>query len=335
MSQLPPEIQILRLANAHQLSRAVHVAARLELGRHLAGGPLSTAELARETSTVESVLRRFLRFLATLGIVAEADADAWAATPLTAHLPLADNIAQGEEGWAVWGALPDALKDGRPPFESVHGLPFYEYAARNPRQQAHWKTWNEATGAAFYPAVIETLELDGESTVVDVGGGEGRLLAEILKRGVAPRGVLFDLPDVVAEASGRLAADGLADRVDVVGGDARHGVAAGGDVYLLSRVLMNHGDDDAVAILVACRAALADNASGRVLAVETLMPPVGDPRRRALAGGDLNLFLLWGGGHRERGEMETLFERAGLVLAAARPAGQTGWEVLEGRIQAG
>ena len=326
MRQLPPEIQLTRLANAYQLSRAVQVAARLGIGRLVRSGRQSTEQLAAATETQEPVLARLLRFLAELGVVEELEDGGFGPTALSDRLHLVDNIAQGDESWAVWGALPEALRTGSSVFEGVHGAPFYEYAAAHPDQEANWTEWNTYAGGNLSAPIAEALELQGSECVVDVGGGEGGLLTQILERHSGCRGILFDLPGVV---SGVRLPPGVQDRCKVLEGDALEQVPRSGDVYVMSRVLMNWDDDAAVRLLERCREAMG--AAGVLKVVETLMPPAGDPQRRSLAASDLQLFLVWGGGHRTREQMTALFSRAGLDLGRVSDVEALGWQVLEGR----
>lgn len=334
MSQhLPPDVLLTRLANAYQLSRAVQVAARLGLGKLLRGGSRAAGDLAGATGTDEGMLVRLLRFLAELGIVEELDDGRYGPTPLSERLHLIDNIAQGDEAWAVWGALPDALRTGRSVFADVHGSPFYDYAARRPEQEANWNAWTAAMAGPLVPWIAEALELAGSETVVDVGGGEGALLAEILTRHPGCRGVLLDLPGAVERAPAALAGAGVLDRCEVVAGDAFEQVPRGGDVYVVSRVLMNLDDGGAARLLGRCREAM--EGSGVLRVVEMLMPDEpGHPRRRFLAASDLHHLLVWGGGHRTRGELAELFRRSGLRLVRVEEPGgirDPGWQVVEGR----
>ncbi len=334
MSQLPPEAQLTRLANAHQLSRAVHVAADLRLGHHLRDGDRTAADLAADLEVDSTMLERLLRFLAEIGVVAEDENGRFGPTPLSDRLDLVDNIAQGEESWQVWGALPQALRSGQPAFADVHGKPFYDYAVSHPRRRQNWITWNRQVAESLAPMVAEALKLDGDEIVVDVGGGDGSFLAAILAHYPGCRGVLCDLPEVVRDAGQVLDAAGVTDRCEIVPGDARHSVPAGGDVYLMSRVLMNWSDEGAVELLSRCREAMAPHSMIQV--VEVLMPTAGEPGRRALAASDLHLFLLWGGGHRTREQMAELFDRAGLTirdvrgLSGAAGPNISGWMVVEG-----
>lgn len=323
----------MRLANAYQLSRAVQVAARLGLGRLLRDGSRKAGDLASATGTDEGMLVRLLRFLAELGVVEELDDGRYGPTPLSERLHLIDNIAQGDEAWAVWGGLPEALRTGRSVFGEVHGASFYDYAARHPERAANWNAWTTAMARPLVPWIAQALSLAGTETVVDVGGGEGALLAEVLTRNPGCRGVLLDLPGAVERAAASLADAGVLDRCEVMAGDAFEGVPQGADVYVLSRVLMNLDDDDGVRMLARCREAMAEASVLKV--VEMLMPDEpGHPQRRFLAASDLHHLLVWGGGHRTRGELEELFGRAGLRLVpveGASGARDPGWQVVEGR----
>ena len=328
MQHPPPEFQLLRLANAFQLSRAVQVAARLRLGRLLESGPKPLEELARLTKSNERMLLRFLRFLAELGIVTEKE-DGFGPTPLSESLHLVDNIAQGEEAWGVWGALPEALRTGHSPFADVHGAEFYEYAALHPDQGDNWNKWNTVMGLRFFSAIVPALKLIGHETIVDVGGGEGSGLATILRQAPECRGVLLDLPQSIATAHKLFAQAGVSERATLVEGDALDQVPAGGDVYLVSRVLQNLGDQQASRLLERCRQSLGRRS--RLLIIEKILPEKGSPGRRSLAASDLNHFLLWGGGHRTRAEMEALLEHAGLNLLRIEnlPAQAAEWQLLE------
>lgn len=329
---MSPEIRLAQLANAFQLSRAVQVAARLGIGRRLDEGERSVAELARTTGTDERTLGRLLRFLAEIGVVAEVAEGRYGSTPLSERLHLVDNLAQGEEAWAAWSALPRALETGRSVFAEVHGAEFYELAARRPEQGARWNEWMELMGKWLAPTVAAALGLKGDETVVDVGGARGNLLAEVLSRHPGCRGVLLDLPSAVDGAEAVLERAGVADRCEVTAGDALEEVPRGGDVYVLSRVLQNCDDERAARLLERCAAAM--DAPSRLVAIEALMPDRGDPRRRSLAAADLNYLLLWGGAHRTSSEIESLFARAGLESTDVEElpeAGGAGWHTLRAR----
>lgn len=327
MSKLSADSQIARLANAFHISRAIQVAARLDLGRLLEDGPKTVQELARETETDPPTLDRFLRFLVQLEVVEEVDGERFGPTPLSEVLHLIDNVAQGDEAWAAWSLLPETLRSGESAFPKAHGVSFYDYVAQHPKQRDHWDEWNARIGRSQFPILARRLNLEEGETVVDIGGGRGDLLAEILQAHPGSRGILVDLPDVVAEAPRVLREAGVEDRCRIVPGSAFEPLPNDGDLYLLTRVLMNWADKPVVKILTRCREAMAED--NRLLIVETLMPERDHPRRTYMAGHDLNLLLLWGGRHRTPDEMKRLLEQAGLTFLEVHDDSTLGWQMVE------
>ncbi len=174
--------------------------------------------------------------------------------------------------------------------------------------------------AAFTPGVAAGYDFSAARTVADVGGGTGTLLAAVLQAHGHLKGVLFDRPEVAAEAAGVLAAAGVTSRCEVVAGDFFAGVPEGADIYLLANVLHDWDDARSVQILASCRQAMA--AGGRVLIVERLIPA--DPADAVpVLLSDLNMLVLTGGMERTTAEYAALMSRAGLtpgrVLGVAEP----------------
>ena len=141
-SNFASELKLMRLSNAFQISCAVHTAARLELGSHLDAQGKTVDELAKLTGVHSRGLGALLGFLVQLEVVAELEPGLYRSTDLTDRLYLVDNIAQGPEGLAAWAGLEGALRTGQTPFEAVHGMPFYDYAALRPEQSHRWTEWN-------------------------------------------------------------------------------------------------------------------------------------------------------------------------------------------------
>jgi hypothetical protein len=322
-------VTLTGLLSGAYVPRAIQVAARLGLGRILTRDPASVAEIASHAAVDPTALTRLLRLLAEHGIGRECEDGRFASTNLSDHLHLVDHAGSGDEVWHTWGALPEALRSGRAPFEEIHGATFFEVIARNPQREANWNDWNTITAQAWLPPVVDALELRGTETVLDVGGGQGNLLVEILTRFEGCRGVLVDLPTVVSGAGAVLESRGIRDRCEIVGGDAFAQVPSGGDVYALSRVLFNWDRDGRLRLLRTCRQAM--RATSRLLVVEMMMPEPGDPARKRLAAFDLHLWLTWGGAIPTRDEWISLFSDGGFVLVRvsepAMPAFP--WRVLE------
>jgi hypothetical protein len=166
-------------------------------------------------------------------------------------------------------------------------------------------------------AVVASYDFAPFRTVVDVGGGQGATLAAILRAHRALRGILLDLPQVIAHAT-PLRAPEVVDRCELVGGDMVQAVPPGGDAYVIKMVLIGEPDERAVAVLANCRRAMA--AGGRILVVDVLLPPrnVPSPARTF----DLRMLTLFGGGGlRTEAEFRTLFAAAGVKLTQVIPTG--------------
>ncbi|HEY0636817.1 MAG TPA: methyltransferase [Pseudonocardiaceae bacterium] len=284
------------------------------------------AELAARTGTDPATLLRLLRALAGLGVfrLGGPGADEVSHTPVSACLRSGDHgavLGQSvvvDELWDGWSALDEGVRTGECAFSRVHGTDFYSHLAE------HDPEASEAFHAAMTESTEHTnddllaaLDLTSARTVVDVGGGRGGLLRDILAKHQHLHGVLLDTPDVVADALPELRRGGeLARRCTVLDGDARYCVPSGADVYLLRLVLHNWDDDGAERILRSCAAAVT-TPHARVVVVEALCD---DGPYAALAGLiDLGMFVTFGGRERSRADYEALFARAGLRLTGITP----------------
>jgi hypothetical protein len=203
-----------------------------------------------------------------------------------------------------------SLRTGETAFRHVHGIDVWDYRARHPEQSAVFDRAMSAISRRVAQAVVAACDFGRLGCVVDVGGGEGVLLAHILAAHGAVRGVLFDLPHVVARAVPVLDAAGVAGRCDVVGGDFFQAVPEGGDAYVLKGVLHDWDDAAATAVLRACRRAIAP--AGALLVIERLIAPPNEGADAKFS--DLNMLVLPGGRERTREEFEALFIVSGFRL---------------------
>lgn len=319
---------LLQLASGSWIGQAVHVAAKLGIADLLEDGPKSPATLAEATGAHAGTLHRLLRALASLGVFAE-DADGrFALTSLAEGLRTnapgslrAYAIMMGEDWhWRAWGGLLNSVRTGQPAFEHVFGCPMFSYFGEHPEAARVFDAAMTSRTGQETAAVIAAYEWPASATIVDVGGGQGALLAAILARNPDVHGVLFDMPHVIAVARGLIEEAGLADRCELAAGDFFERVPAGGDLYLLKRVVHDWDDERASAILRSCRAAMGDRS--RLLVIEHVLPPGNAPSWGKLL--DLQMLVLTPGG-RERDEagFRALLASTGLRLERIIPAGPT------------
>ncbi|MEU3269492.1 methyltransferase [Saccharomonospora sp. NPDC006951] len=293
---------------------AVRVAASLRLADLMAGGPVPVAELARRSGTDAGALGRLLRHLVFKGVFAEPERDVFAVNEPAALLASShpSGMAQrldldgfgGRMDLAFTG-LAHTVRTGEPAWETVFGTPLWRYLAENEEIGESFDAMM-ASGTDYVADAVRGHDWSGVRHVVDVGGGTGAFLAEVLGADPGMRGTLVDLPETAERARRYLADKGLGERCAVVAGSFFDPLPPGGDVYVLRRVVHDWGDEDAVRILRRCaeaatrgRAIGSGGKSGRVLVIETPSGSAGDPE--LLAEMDLRMLVLSGGRERERG----------------------------------
>jgi SAM-dependent methyltransferase len=327
-------IALRHLSTGFWIAKAIAVAAELGIADHLKDGPKTTQELAQAVGAHAGALYRLLRAIASVGVFAEEMQGRFTLTPLAALL-LSDSpqswreaaILNGEPWvWQPWGDLLHSVKTGRPAFEHIFGMEFDSYLAQH-RHAAHiFQAFMHVATAEEAAAVTPVYDFSGLTTVVDVGGGRGALLAALLKRHPHLCGILFDLPQVIADAPPLLADQGVADRCQLVAGDFFQALPAGADAYMLKWILVSWDDEQSVQILQNCRRALG--ARGKLLVIERIIPPGNEPFFGKLA--DLNLLVMYKGRHRTEAEYRSLFARAGFELTHIIPTNSpTEFSVIE------
>lgn len=322
-----PRDNLLRMTNAYEASQAIHMAATLGIADLLEDGPRSTEELAKATGTHAPTLYRILRALASVGVFAEEPDGRFGLTPPAEYLR--SGVPESVRAWAMligqpsfwtsWGHLLAVARNGEPAFPDLYGMTVWEYLAAHPEESTIFGVAMTALSAGVVEAVVQSYDFSGIGVLVDIGGGEGGLLAAILEANSALRGVLFDLPHVVAGAKDRLDRAGVADRCEVVGGSFFDTVPEGADAYLLKSVIHDWDDAEAVEILRKCRAAMAD--TGRLLVVERVIRPGNEPDRAKFS--DLYMLVALGGRERTAEEFGRLYAEAGFRLTDVIPTGSS------------
>jgi SAM-dependent methyltransferase len=206
-------------------------------------------------------------------------------------------------------------------------MEFEAYLAQHPEAAGTFQAFMQVATAEEALDVAPVYDFSGLSSVVDVGGGRGALLAAILQRNPHLRGILFDRSQVIADAPPQLAAQGVAERCELVAGDFFQALPMGADAYILKWILVSWDDEPCLVILQNCRRALAPG--GRLLVIERIIPAGNAPFFGKLA--DLNLLVMYKGRHRTEMDYRTLFERAGFALSRVLPThSPTEFSVIEG-----
>jgi hypothetical protein len=320
-----PARALARLTDGYLSTQLLYVAARLGVADALAGGPRGAAELAAKVGARPGPLHRVLRGLAADGVLDELPDGRFALTPVGELL--VDGVPGSQRGaamvrgqlyYAAVGALFDSVQDGPAPavpaFELVHGEPFFVHLAAQPERTAGFRASMADRSAREANAVVAAYDFRPFRRLVDVGGGPGVLLRAILGTHPELDGLLFDRPEVVEDAT-----------LPAAGGDFFVEVPPGADAYLLSRVIHDWPDDDALAVLRSCRRAMPRSAT--LLLVEAVLPEraADDPEAIRM---DLHMLTLLRGRERTAAEFVALLAAAGFTLDRVLPTA-AGVSVLE------
>jgi hypothetical protein len=312
---------LARLADGYLTTQLLRVAAELGVADVLDGGPASTTEIATAVGAEPGPLHRVLRGLAAEQVLDELPDGRFALTPagalLAADVPGSMRGAVLVRGRLYYGALAgllDAVRDGGTPFDLVHGEPFFARLAAHPAEYALFQASMSGRANGEAAAVVDTYDFGRFRRVVDVGGGSGILLRAILDAHPGLDGLLFDRPEVVRTAT-----------LPAEAGDFFAAVPEGADAYLLSRVLHDWDDAEALRILGTCRRAMPDGAT--LVLVEAVLPrrAADDPRAVRM---DLHMLTLLHGRERTEAEFAQLLGAAGFRLVRTLPTA-AGVHVLE------
>jgi hypothetical protein len=321
-AMLPESARVLLMATSKWVSQSLYVAAKLGIADLVADEPRTAAELAECTGTDARCLHRILRAIASVGVFAEDTEGRFAQTPMSEYLranvpgSLRDAVVFfGEDfTWRPYGSILHTVRTGRPAFNHLNGVPdMFAYFAQHPESQEIFDGAMLALSGDSITNIAEQFDFGGLGTVVDIGGGQGFLVAEILKANPATRAILFDQASVLTGAPAVLARNGVADRAELVPGSFFESIPAGGGAYILKSVLHDWNDDQCVDILSRVRRQIGDRHEARLLVIEAVVPPLNAWGFAKFM--DVEMMVNVGGIERTELEWRSLFTRSGFALA--------------------
>ena len=314
----PAEI-LMQIATGHMLASALYGVLSIGIPDLLKAGSKSVAELAVTACVHEGALYRIMRALSAAGVFSENPARTFSLTPVSE--PLCKDVQNSMRQMALWltlpfhfevyGKLSHSLRTGETVAEKLYGVPCFDYLAQNREVNDVFNDAMTEASANVIPAVLEAYDFSGLSgkTLVDIAGGHGKVLTEILKKNPGVRGILFDLERVVTGAISRIASDGLSSRCSVAHGDFFK-AAPSGDAYIMKNIIHDWDDAQSLTILKNIHAAAAPGA--RLFLIEAVMAPGNEPHFAKIV--DLEMLLLPGGCERTEREYRELLAQAGFNL---------------------
>ncbi|MFC7344374.1 methyltransferase [Saccharopolyspora griseoalba] len=301
---------------------AVRVAATLSLVERAGSAGTTAEQLAEETGANAPALRLLLDHLVTVGVF-DVDGERYRPTELGAQLhedapggikPLLDINCSGGRAELAFVELLGTITTGAPAYPRRYGTDFWSDLDARPELRRSFDAHMNWRFREHAPRIARGFDRGRFAEILDVGGGDGTLLAEILRAHPGVRGRVLDVAATTAAAAARFSADGLGDRAGVVAGSFFEPLPTGADACLLCDVLHDWDDRCAREMLAGCRRAVADN--GAVVVIEPIRGAgVGTAR-------DLHMLMCFGGREREVDEIAALASSSGLELRGRVPVSE-------------
>ncbi|NEP63408.1 MAG: methyltransferase [Symploca sp. SIO2G7] len=322
-NSIPPQTILLQMITGYWVSQCIYIAAKLGIADLLQDGEQHSDALAIATNTNKDSMYRLLRALASIGIFAQTKPYCFTLTPLATYLQSnvpqslrAMSIMFGEEHYQAWGNLMSSMQTGQNAFEDLYNTNIFEFYKQNPTPgQVFDQAMTDASGIENV-AVLNAYDFSAIDKLVDIGGGNGKLLSSILQAYPTMTGVLFDQPEVIHRASDLVEKSGVSDRIQLATGNFFETIPVEADAYVLKHILHDWGDEQAIAILKNCYQAMAE--SGRLLVIEIIILPGNEPCPAKFI--DINMLVVSPGGReRTNAEYEELLKAAGFKLTRIIP----------------
>ena len=339
---LKPQAQdrerMMQLAGGFGLTAALQAIVRLNIADLLAEGPLPVSELARRTESNEDILYRVMRLLASVGVFEELHGKLFGLTPMSGLLrtgvsgSLRDAVAWvgSRFHFQVWSELGHSVKTGQPAVEKVFGVNAFDAIYGDPEVAYDFNMAMTCFSRQIAPAVLEAYDFSGVDTLMDVAGGHGAILCEILSQYPKMNGILFDVPEVIEEATCHVCSLKMEHRCEIVAGNFFDRIPAGADAYYMQHILHDWNDEKSLHILANCRRALEGKPNGKLLIVDSVVPENSQPHPSKWL--DLEMLLMPGGRERTEGEWRELFGNAGFEITRILPM-KVADSVIEARVR--
>lgn len=311
--------ELLHLAGSPWLSHCLLAAIDLSLAETLAECPLPPAELARQTGTSPEALNRLLRVLSAFRVtehlpdsrVALGDLGVYLHSGHDRSLAKLLRLYTSQHYQQAWQNLADTLRTGRAAFEEKERLDRWDYYDKYDKEGRMFDEAMAEWAQVFHWEAVSEFDFSSCSSVADVGGGSGALLAKILLHYPALRATLLDRRGPVTRASQRIAECGIADRVELREGDYFSDIPRKADVYIYAHVLIDWDDERAEEILQVCRERMPPTST--LLIVEEMIPAelTTMPFASLL---DVHLMLMGPGKVRHASEIKSMVRRSGFSV---------------------
>lgn len=314
--EVTPQETMLNLISGFWIARSLYLAAKLGVADLFDDQPKTIAQLASKTQTDARSLYRLLRALASVGIFREVSDQCFALTPLAETLksdsPSSMRYAvmaqMGYDHSLGWSHGLHSLKTGEIAFDHAAGMNIWQHFAQHPEDGQIFSQSMSSMGTVIAQAVAASYDFSQFNTIIDVGGAQGSLVSTILQANPHLKGILFDLPEIIANVS-------VDKSIQPIAGNFFESVPTSGDAYLMRWIIHDWDDEKSSIILKNCHRAMPDH--GKLLLVESVLPPGNDPSPAKLI--DMIMLLMTGGRERTEEEYRSLLQSNGFELTRVIP----------------
>jgi O-methyltransferase domain len=317
--------EIRRLATGYIPAALMGVIIELGIPDLLAEKTKPVSDLAAATHANEDALYRMLRTLASFGIFIESSGRRFALT--SAGRYLRSDVPDSLRGYMRWvtnsflfqnyADLMYSARTAQPAVDHVFGKPLFSHLQTNPELSRIFNDGMTSFSQMVSTALLQAYDFSGINVIADLGGGQGALLAAILQKYPAMRGLLLEQEYVLAGARKRFQESGLAERCGTMAADFFQSVPGGADAYLMKSIIHDWDDQRAGIILKNCREALRNVEQGRLILVEAIIPEGSEPHMSKLT--DMQMLVLAGGRERTREEFQQLLADSGFCMTVVVP----------------
>ena len=317
-----PKSRLMGLIMGSIPTQLIRVAAELGIADVLAAGPVSARDLSVAVGAHSESLERAMRALVALEVFAQGEDGRFELGHMGELLTTGNgslrhlSMLKGVDfQWQPQGALLHQVKTGELAFESCFGKPYFDHVrSRDGAAQLFDKAMTDLSEFDL-SAIVQAFDFSSTGTLVDVGAGEGALMAGLLEANRGLRGIVADIPEAVAKAVAKLEERGLSARCHAVSCDFFDSVPAGGDAYLMRMIMHDWDDENAVRNLRNCRARMGPDS--RLLVIENVIAKGPDGLLAKLL--DVEMMVYLGGKERTEDEFRALFRSADFELVDIVP----------------
>jgi len=306
------------LLNSHVMSRLIYAVAKTGIPDLLKDNQLDYKELAERANVYPRSLYRVMRTLSSVNVFSEMEDGVFRLSDigqlLRTDIPESQHalaVLMWEPWWRQgWDDLFYSLQTGKVAFDHIHGRGLFEYLKQNPEAAELFNKAMTSFTVQETKAILDAYDFSGFKKVVDIGGGQGKLLASLLKKYPSMNGVLLDLPMALDSAKRLIDQEDLSERCELVSGDFFKSFSLSGDVYILKSVIHDWSDEQAISILKNCRGSI--NKENRLLIIERIIPPGNKPSPAKIM--DIVALVNLGGQERTLSEYEGLLKSSSFKL---------------------